>query len=466
MQRWLGLLFCAALFGCATAGSAAPPEDSATFARSPGGTSEVSPEAVALLLGNRQPPARIIDVRDRAELSDELGHLAGIEWVPLGALAHASETWDPAAALVLVCRTGRRSARGVEQLEALGFRNVASMTGGMLRWNDLGLPVSREPVAAASSVPVRGSDPGVGDAPVQLDPMHVRWVRTAALLATGSESCIDGRDPHAVIGTPGGDAGELILALTAVEQASGRQLTTQQVAALLDAWVDGFGRLYIHTDLHALEALRAALVPDPRFHGHRAELATDARLEAFLRHPPRGLEDALLERLTEPQHVGCGHIRSMLIAPEAYQARSGLVVATLRAIFQRLWSKPEAIDWVVLSGEHHERAVVVVRLDEVIRPYTRLPAISPASQFGQAFVAHPQAAAYLREQHGYFLLDQLPWLREHVSQEVFSATIRKLAEVQLEATLFRLAKDLPRYDVRFQGQVPTEITATRADRSR
>ena len=466
------LILCSALVACVkgTAASAppdavrraadvsAPSQPAAPFARSPGGTSEVSPEAVARALADHATTTHIVDVREQAELYDELGHLPTIDWVPLGALAHASESWDPAVAHVLLCRSGRRSARGVELLETLGFRNVASMTGGMLRWNELGLPVSRAPVAQAGAERPGRAEPSAGSGPVQLDPAHVRWVRTAALLATGSESCVDGRDPHAVIGTPGGDAGELILAMAAVEKTSGHELTSQEVSRLLDNWVDAFGSLYFHTDLHALEALHVTLVHDPRFEAHARELATAERTELFVRHPARALEAALLEHLIAPGHVGCGHLRSMLSAPEAYQVRGALVADALVAIFQRLWRTPEAVDWVVLSGEHHERAVVVVQLDEVIRPYTKLPAISPASELGQAFVAHPQAAAYLREQSAYFLLEQLPWLQAHVNHAQLSAAIGELAHAQLEATLARLAQGLPRYEARFHGRLPAQLS--------
>jgi rhodanese-related sulfurtransferase len=429
------------------------------FVRSPGGTTEVAPDQVADWLARGQPlPARVVDVRERAELNDELGHIAGAEWVPLGSLAEASEGWDPAAPVVLVCRSGRRSARGVEQLEALGFRNVASMTGGMLGWNEQRLPTSRAesdlPAAPVGTSPAAGAG---GPTPVYLDPQHVRWIRTASLMATGSESCIDGREPHAVIGTPGGDAGELLLALSATEKASAERLTPHALSVLLDAWVETFGRLYMHSDVHALEVLRGELGKDARFSGSAGVLGSAAAVEALVRHPPRELEPALLEHLVEPDSVGCGHLRAMLLSPESYQVRRELVVAVLRGVFERLWRRPESIDWVVLSGEHHERAVVVVQLEGEVRPYTKVPAIAPSSQLGQAFVAHPQVAAYLREQNAHFLLEQLPSLRQRVSVEQLSATMRALADVQLDATLSRLAAGLPRYEVRFKGRLPGQV---------
>ncbi len=429
------------------------------FVRSPGGTLEVAPEQVARVLALAPAPGlRVVDVRERAELDDELGHIAGVEWVPLGRLAEVSESWDPAAPVVLVCRSGRRSARGAEQLEALGFRNLASMTGGMLRWNELRLPTSHSLVSLSSNAsPISPGPRATGAAPVPLDPAHVRWVRTAALLATGSESCVDGREPHAVIGTPGGDAGELLLALAAAEQASGQQLAAREVSALLDAWLDAFGRLYLHSDVHALEALRLALIRDARF-ASAPPIANVAAMENMVRHPPRALEPVLLEHLVEPENVGCGHLRSMLLSPGSYQVRRELVVAVLRDIFERLWRAPEGIDWVVLSGEHHERAVVVVRLDGEIRPYTKVPAIAPSSELGQAFVAHPQVTAYLREQNAHLLFEQLPTLRQRVTVEQLSAAIRVLAERQLDATLSRLAAGLPRYEVHFHGRLPGQVS--------
>lgn len=446
--------------GVSAQGAGAAPRDPGLgFVRSPGGTTEVAPDQVAEWLA-RGPslPVRLVDVRERAEFNDELGHIPGAEWVPLGALAEASEGWDPAAPVVLACRSGRRSARGVEQLEALGFRNVASLTGGMLAWNEQRLPTTRAEadLQVAATPASQAAGPGAA-APVQLDPQHVRWIRTAALMATGSEACVDGRDPHAVIGTPGGDAGELLLALAAAEKASGERLTPREVAGLLDAWVEAFGRLYMHSDAHALDALSGALGKDARFSGSAGVLGSAAAVEALVRHPPRALERALLDHLVEPDNVGCGHLRSMLLSPASYQVRRELVVEILQGIFERLWRRPESVDWVVLSGEHHERAVVVVRLEGEVRPYTKVPAIAPASALGQAFVAHPQVTAYLREQNAHFLLEQLPSLRRRVPVERLSAAMRELADVQLDATLSRLAAGLPRYEVSFQGRLPGQV---------
>ena len=50
--------------------------------------------------------------------------------------------WDPAAPLVVVCRSGGRSSNAAAQLAAAGFTRVMNMAGGMLAYRAEGLPVA------------------------------------------------------------------------------------------------------------------------------------------------------------------------------------------------------------------------------------------------------------------------------------------------------------------------------------
>lgn len=81
-------------------------------------------------------PMRIIDVRDRDEFHGELGHIPGAELVPLTALASATHRWDAEETLVLVCRSGKRSADAVRQLREMGFSRALNLRGGMLLYRD------------------------------------------------------------------------------------------------------------------------------------------------------------------------------------------------------------------------------------------------------------------------------------------------------------------------------------------
>lgn len=85
---------------------------------------------------------RIIDVREPQEFTGELGHIAGAELVPLATIAAALAPWDRQRAVVLICRSGRRSEQAANALVAAGFARVMNMVGGMLAWNAAGLPIA------------------------------------------------------------------------------------------------------------------------------------------------------------------------------------------------------------------------------------------------------------------------------------------------------------------------------------
>lgn len=86
---------------------------------------------------------RLVDVREPHEFNAELGHVADAELVPLGGLADAAAGWRRDADVVLICRSGGRSARAAQALVALGFRRVMNLAGGMIAHNEAGLPVER-----------------------------------------------------------------------------------------------------------------------------------------------------------------------------------------------------------------------------------------------------------------------------------------------------------------------------------
>jgi sulfur dioxygenase len=87
----------------------------------------------------------IIDVREQAEYCDELGHLRGSRLIPLRVLpGQAAELENlKGSEIVVVCRSGVRSTTAAAILTGLGFEHVSNLKGGMLEWNEAGLPVER-----------------------------------------------------------------------------------------------------------------------------------------------------------------------------------------------------------------------------------------------------------------------------------------------------------------------------------
>ncbi|WP_205519821.1 rhodanese-like domain-containing protein [Pyxidicoccus caerfyrddinensis] len=78
------------------------------------------------------PEVRRIDVREPDEYTGPLGHLPGAELVPLGTLEAASAAWPREAPLLLICRSGGRSAKAAQALAQRGFRHLYNLAGGML----------------------------------------------------------------------------------------------------------------------------------------------------------------------------------------------------------------------------------------------------------------------------------------------------------------------------------------------
>lgn len=77
---------------------------------------------------------QIVDVREPAEFSGELGRIAGSRLIPLGQLAAAAASLSKEKPVVTVCRSGARSAQASVVLAKAGFDKVANLAGGMLRW--------------------------------------------------------------------------------------------------------------------------------------------------------------------------------------------------------------------------------------------------------------------------------------------------------------------------------------------
>jgi rhodanese-related sulfurtransferase len=84
-----------------------------------------------------------VDVREPNELTGELGHISGVQGIPLTTLLEQTPPWDRNREIVLICRSGGRSARAATELAKKGFKHLYNMKGGMIAWNEARLPVER-----------------------------------------------------------------------------------------------------------------------------------------------------------------------------------------------------------------------------------------------------------------------------------------------------------------------------------
>jgi sulfur dioxygenase len=96
--------------------------------------SDGTPEVDVSWVRDALPEVRLIDVREQDELKGELPMLERADSVVLDQLSERMKDAPREEPIVVICRSGRRSAGAARTLEAMGFKRVASMRGGMLAY--------------------------------------------------------------------------------------------------------------------------------------------------------------------------------------------------------------------------------------------------------------------------------------------------------------------------------------------
>jgi rhodanese-related sulfurtransferase len=74
---------------------------------------------------------QLIDVREDFEY--EMSNLGG-QLIPLGGILIETEKIDREKPVVVMCRSGKRSAVAIMQLEQQGFTNLYNLQGGITAW--------------------------------------------------------------------------------------------------------------------------------------------------------------------------------------------------------------------------------------------------------------------------------------------------------------------------------------------
>lgn len=77
----------------------------------------------------------LLDVRQPEEFAEM--RIEGSTLIPLGELPQRTAELDKTAEIVVVCRSGARSAHAVDYLESQGFEDVTNLVGGNLAWRAL-----------------------------------------------------------------------------------------------------------------------------------------------------------------------------------------------------------------------------------------------------------------------------------------------------------------------------------------
>jgi rhodanese-related sulfurtransferase len=433
-------------------------------------TDGARPEVPADYVARQGRALRVVDVRDEASLLGVLGHVPGCDWVPLGDAGTLHTRIKSSEPLVLVCEDGARSLTLASWLEEAGLDFVAAMHGGMQGWRESGLSVARDPELRGRKGQLSPLSFWAGEGsqePFTLEaiaehvgsPRSVRWTKLAAFLLHGRMSCVDGRDHVAVVGSPGGDAGELILALGALETLTGKALSPEVIDTLLRRRVEAFGHFAFHTDTDASARMINAARADPRIAPAMTGIDDPLVFRKFFASPPLAMREALAEVMAKPAHVGCGHLRLSIQHPERWGVRAGLTNDVLRAAVNLRWQGAHELEITPLPGTHSEGAVVNVHVAEELDAFSLVPLVAPNLSGRQMFVNHPHVASFLRRQVSKWLSQQRDLGALPTSAALFEA-MQTLHQQQLSATLGELAAGLPVFDVTVNPDGHAEVKAS------
>jgi rhodanese-related sulfurtransferase len=85
--------------------------------------------------------ALLLDVREPDEW--EAGHAEGALWIPMSEIAARADELPNEREIVVICRSGGRSARVTAVLNQSGFSAV-NLSGGSQAWAASGLPFVRD----------------------------------------------------------------------------------------------------------------------------------------------------------------------------------------------------------------------------------------------------------------------------------------------------------------------------------
>ena len=95
--------------------------------------------SVARAFQLREEGAFVLDVRTPAEWEES--HVPGATLIPLDELESRLDEIPVDREVVVMCRSGNRSATGRDILRQAGFEQVTSMAGGIQQWGAAGYPL-------------------------------------------------------------------------------------------------------------------------------------------------------------------------------------------------------------------------------------------------------------------------------------------------------------------------------------
>jgi len=254
-------------------------------------------------------------------------------------------------------------------------------------------------------------------------------------------SCLDGRSNTPIIGTPGGDAGEFILALMVYEDllGGGRKLS-QDI-------VDLFFTKY----LQIMKQPKFIMCTDDSSISHiEKDLATEG---INILNPRQNIMQDILNTAIKAENIGDLHLKMMLKYPYQFSIRKEIFEMFIVSFYNVLWNKnsdiSKKLELRILSGNHDENAFIEVRSEEACQRAKLAPLFSSKyhKNNNMVFINHLDASEIRRYQLAKYFADKVNHHQDSVDEKVMYGRLKHHGLIALEITGSYIAKGLPFYTI-------------------
>lgn len=253
-----------------------------------------------------------------------------------------------------------------------------------------------------------------------------------------SFATIDGRVQGTILGTPGGDAGEFVLALQIYSEMMGpdAHLTKDHVLNILKDYLSYMKQntFYFASDDSAVQHLQKQL----------GVIGLD------LESPREQYKSELRKVLAQPENVGDLHFKELLTESITYAVNKTLVECFVHAFYELLWQGNSKVHLDILAGHTGlEQAFLEVKTDMNCLKQNRALKIKAHTNEFSVFVNHDEAVSLKRAELAKFFTQHVSHSATKSDTETMFNRLNHRGTAYLELTGSRVARNLPFYTVTF-----------------
>jgi hypothetical protein len=297
-----------------------------------------------------------------------------------------------------------------------------------------------------NSVVVSTENPGEVET-VTADSLRDAFVNVANLewahIAQSSFASFDGRNDEKILGTPGGDMGEFILAIHAYAKAASLTLTSQQIQDLFERYLNVMTRSKFFYETDEKAYIRLAVATGCR-NLHISEVGGMKRKR-----------EEILSQIAVPEHIGDPFIRFLATNSTTLELNPDYIQACLAAYHNVLWTTPSILSqklcYTELKGPRTEAALVHIKTSNFCIDQGLAPMVSPQLACpAPVFIYHAEAAKVLRRELATIFAQGQP----NVNAVDILAAHNTLAENNLEKFMATISPVIPTFTVNFVSTSP------------